>query len=153
MTNESKNKIKVFILSLDKYINITYQDKAHIYGWVSGTVIYIAFILMFFAGVIVVKNENIKYILLASFPITYFFIKMNFYLWSNARVTEYRIMNPDARGCGCRKEVLPLYGDEGWLKVRIKEHYTCVVYRFISGMLLGWCLGAILFMVTLFILN
>jgi hypothetical protein len=153
MSNKSPNKIVSFILSLDKYINFTYQDKAHVYGWITGVFIYIAFILMFFSGGIVIKNENIKYILFASFPITYFFVKMNFYLWSNARVADHRAKNLDVRDCGCRRNALPNYGNSGWLKARLSEHYTCVVYKFIAGILLGWCLGAVLFMASILIFN
>ena len=140
-------------LSIDKYINPKSHSKAHIYGWLAGVIVCGIFLILIYLNNIHLPGKYAQFIILAPFPITYFFVKVNFLKWSHARNLKRERENKDAKDCFCDLGNLPPYPEFGWKEARYIEFYTCILYGFISSFLMGCCLAIALCLVLFMLIN
>ena len=140
-------------LSIDKYINPESHSKANIYGWLAGVIVSGIFLVLIYLNIIHLPGNYSQFIILAPFPITYFFVKANFLIWSHDRVVERQRENKEAKDCFCNLDNLPSYPELGWKEARYIEFYTCILYEFISSFLMGCCLAIALCLVLFMLIN
>ena len=153
MNNTKLSFSDELVLSIDKYINPESHSKAHIYGWLAGVIVCGIFLILIYLNIIHLPEKYSQYIILAPFPIAYFFVKVNFLSWSHDRVSESQRENRDAKDCFCNLDNLPLYPEFGWKEARYSEFYTCILYVFISCFLMGCCLAIALCFVLYMMIN
>lgn len=151
------NSFEQFVLGMDRYINQKYQAKAESYGWFAGIA---SFLLFFYLSAFMsMPPEYFAFIIIISFPIGFLFVKGNAWSWGlrfqKDPLTNELVRDPISkeamRDCGCNLKRLPLYGEDNWLAMRLTEHYTCLIYKFITRFILGWYLIVVLVLVLLFI--
>lgn len=145
-TNKKLIRFHRWVSSLDKYIDNQFRKKSGLAGFIVGPICFIFF------TVISMQFEDffLKYypsILVASFPVTYGFVKINHFGWQVDRQAHLQGANY------CNRENLYRIGDDGWVKTRIKEHYTCTICNFIGSFLMSWCASIILGLVVVKVLR
>lgn len=135
------------VLSIDNYINLKSQTRADIYGWLTGVVIFSMALIYIYWGGIQISGINFLYIILAPFPLTYFFGKANAFGWRTDRYLKKLIAKEDIADCFCNLKKLSPYPEFGWKETRYREFYSCILYSFISSFLMGCCLVSSLWLI------
>lgn len=144
--------IEKLILSIDKYINPASRTRALRYGLLTGLLTFSCLLGCELIGFIRFPMDKFVYFFIfAPFLMGIFFLRMNSFLWQKMRRIELNMKAIDIKNCGCELTRLPAYGELGWMRARINEYYTCVLFGFICGFIFGWCLAVLVGVLILYL--
>jgi hypothetical protein len=130
-----------WVLSLDKYIDPNAQPQKHRYALVAGLVLCpLFFLLMLFVGL---PNETALVLLIGIVLVGMGLLAINRSAWRSDRIRQ-AMLNKQPYDCGCNCNNLRSFGENGWLKSRLVEHYTCTVDEILSAGWVGWLIATAL---------
>lgn len=139
-----------WVLSLDKYIDPNDQPKKHRYALITGLALCPSFFLwMLFLGL---KNASTLVLLIGVILVGMGFLEINRAAWRGKRILQAKL-DKQPYDCGCNANNLHAFGEKGWLKSRIVEHYTCTIDEIASAGWVGWLIATVILLLLSWLFN
>lgn len=140
-TEMSANPLEMWILNLDKYIDVQYRSQIRKLGFKVG--IFCSLIIFFILEAIHFLSRDIFIEMMIPFVLSMAILIIQSELWYAPRRIEQEYGRKQPYDCGCNRSGIPKFNERGWISRRFFSQYSCNLHQMWFTFSWGWLLMAL----------